>query len=470
MSEDVEDLIALAQQTGWKAPLFRLPSANEREEILPLLPLLTLTERQINLIDAALKVAGSNEHNMCTLVAISQALDNSVANVRKHFKALLEVGILRETKCTTDPVNRRIGSLFVLQKPAHIYNSEPPTIPDIQNIPLSNVDIINPAKLTDVANSDLITSVLFGALNYNRKSRESKLESNVVWRGARVPVKSISNTGERIAFISDIRYYIAIQNVLEQIIREDIEYRETFNIPLNAILAVMGKLKSAGEKNNALAAIRRLSSTTFQIARLPQWLLQQSGMSADSKLNITILHLKLEAVSDDLEGKTVLQIQFPRELILALLAKINNTGQGSTIQLITAINPIVMSIKDKMVLAFGLWSQFYFKRNTIESCSWVELKNRIAPQLSIREFKIEFSKTLRLHECKAYKVIEQEGEMIKVVDTSYQPEFAADLAIKITAKILGVNMVLSDEEFFLTADYADKFVGIEALGYMSKRL
>ena len=60
--------------------------------------------------------------------------------------------------------------------------------------------------------------------------------------------------------------------------------------------------------------------------------------------------------------------------------------------------------------------------------------------------------------------------MIKVVDTDYQPEFEHDIASKVSAKILGINVILDNGEFYLTADYEDKFVGLEALGYLSKQI
>ncbi|MFT4929898.1 MAG: hypothetical protein ACI8WB_006033, partial [Phenylobacterium sp.] len=184
MNEDVEDLIPLAIETGYKAPLFRLPEAAEREAILPLIPLLSLTDTQMTVIDAALKVAGSAQQNICMLSDIAQSLNNSTANIRKHFKALIDIGLLREKKCTTDPLNRRLGSLFILQKPAHIHSndSEVPS-PSVQHIPLDHVDVVEPDSFSNIANSDLITSVLFGAFNYNRKSRESQIESNIIWRG-----------------------------------------------------------------------------------------------------------------------------------------------------------------------------------------------------------------------------------------------------------------------------------------------
>ena len=471
MMAEIEDLTELAKTHGFKAPLFQLPQQNELEGMLPLIPLLSLTEKQMTIIDAALKMAGDHNLKICMLSDIAHLLGNSLANIRKHFKVLIEVGILREEKCTTDPTNRRQGSIFILQIPPHIIGTtSKPLSEPAEVIPLEKVDVVELTSLADAANSDLITSVLFGAFNYNRKSRESRLDSNVIWRGERIPVVSVSNVGERIAYIGDIRYYIAIQNVLEQIIKQNPGYRETFNIPVNSVLAAMNKVKSSGERKNLLAAIRRLSSTTFQINKLPRWFLEQSNMSANSKLNIAILHLKLEAVSSGLEGKVVLQIQFPRELIKALFSKINKSKAGTGLQSIAEINPIVMSIKDRMVLAFGLWSQFYFKQNTIESCSWLQLKDRIAPQMTLKDFKLAFTKTLRLHMCKAFRLVEENALMVKVEDTSYKPEFQGDIATKITSKILGVNVVLEDDEFFLTADYGDKFVGLEALGYLSQQI
>lgn len=233
------------------------------------------------MVNAIFDICEKSSESITSLSKVSESFGLSVNTIRSYLKEMEQFGVVETKVCTTDPVNRRRGMIYVFKQPNLTAMFEKLVEEDSKKndrrpiVQIEDVDLINRHELTDIAFCDLITTVLFGALRFNRKGNSSKIESHVLWGPERVAVETRSGKGERIALLFDLKYYIGIITVLENIIKERMRngevVTETYNIPLNAILNSLRLPKTGGHKNSALMAIRRLSGTSFHIRQLPKW-------------------------------------------------------------------------------------------------------------------------------------------------------------------------------------------------------
>ena len=452
-SQSTIDYTNLNIERGITAPLVRLPETETLMGLKRALPLLEINKKQLNMINKIIMLCQqTGDEPIVSFNQISHAMGISVPSIRKHAKSLLSLGIFKELHCTTDPKNKRRGLLYEFTVPDFSVTQDKVAPAQHEQtratIKFEDIDLVSNSDLSDFPFSDLVTSVLFGALRFNQKSSLTKINSQVVWGFERVAVESRSGKGERIAQLKDLRYYIATITVLESIIRERIinreEITETYNIPLNSILGVISIPKTGRNKEQALVAIRRLSGTSFHIKKLPNWFLKKYEMSSNSVLHLNIFTLRIEGESLNVPGSIVLQLQFPAETIAQIRRRLRET---SAIHDLTEIHHNALSAgTNNLAFAFSLWTSAYFYERNLKIIGWGELKDRTAPQFTLTEFKKSFSKVLSNYSTPA-TVANDDG--VEVIDEDFVPIYKNGIAIRETASILGVKVALDAEEFVL---------------------
>ncbi|EYU13637.1 hypothetical protein [Photorhabdus aegyptia] len=452
------DYTQLNIDRGLTAPLVRIPNNETIIGLRRALPMLDINAKHLTFINQCIALCQVNDEMVTSLKDVSKEMDVSISTIRNHAKALTNKGIFAELYCTTDPKNKRRGVLFNFIIPDLSIQLEKPLKEEVsRELPqmrIEEVDFIKQRDLSDLAFCDLITSVLFGALRFNQKGNQNKIESYVVWGSERVLVETQSGKGERIALLKDLRYYIATITVLESIIRErlrnDEEITETYNIPLNAILSVIQLPKTGGNKMQAVKSIRRLSGTSFHIKQLPKWFLKKYRMSDKTVFHLIILTLRVEAESTDVPGSLVLQIQFPSETISQIRRQID--GKTNAIHDLTNTHPLVLSITHNLVFAFSLWTSAYFTDKGSYMMDWNEMKDRTAPQFTMTNFKKAFSEVIEKHRVPAITVDVIDGKFVERIDEDYEPIYKNGVAIRDTANILGIKVVLDNGKFTITPE------------------
>ncbi|MCA2420909.1 hypothetical protein P3602_21185 [Vibrio parahaemolyticus] len=457
---DALDLIHLHEEEGLSAPLVKFEDAELQLKVNRFLPSVGVAPKKREMVNAIFDICERSKESITSLSKVSDSFGLSVNTIRSYLKELEKLGVVETVTCTTDPINRRRGMLYVFKQPnlSAVFeklveedSKQNDTRPIVQ---IEDVDLINQHELTDIAFCDLITTVLFGALRFNRKGNATKIESHVLWGPERVAVETRSGKGERIALLFDLKYYIGTITVLENIIKERIKndelVTETYNIPLNAILNSLRLPKTGGHKNSALTAIRRLSGTTFHIRQLPKWFLHRYGMTSNSALHLNMLTLRVEGESSEAPGSIVLQLQFPPETIAQIKRQID--GNTEAIHELTRVYSNALTTSNSLVFGFNLWTSNYFSEKGMAIIDWLELKDRTAPQLSITEFKKSFSEILKNHAIKAsVKEYDQSLDReVEVIDVEYESIYNNQgIALKETSCISGIRVSLEDGQFVL---------------------
>ncbi|MCW7550753.1 hypothetical protein OO184_23170 [Photorhabdus sp. APURE] len=446
------DYTQLNIDRGLTAPLVRIPNNETIIGLRRALPMLDINAKHLTFINQCIILCQMNDEKVTSLKDVSKEMDVSISTIRNHAKALTKKGIFAELYCTTDPKNKRRGVLFNFIIPDLSIQLDKPLKEEVSReltqMHIEEVDLIKQRDLSDLAFCDLITSVLFGALRFNQKGNQNKIESYVIWGNERVRIETQSGKGERIALLKDLRYYIATITVLESIIRERLrnneEITETYNIPLSSILTVIQLPKTGGNKMQAVKSIRRLSGTSFHIKQLPKWFLKKYGMSDNTILHLDILTLRLEGESVDVPG-LILQIQFPPEIISQIRRQID--GETHAIHDLTNTHPLVLSVTHNLVFAFSLWTSAYFTNKRLYVMDWNEMKDRTAPQFTMTNFKKAFSEVIEKHRVPAITVDVIDGKSVERIDEDYEPIYRNGVAIKDTANILGIKVVLDNGKF-----------------------
>lgn len=439
-----------------KAPLIRVQDASVLKVIKRSINVLDIKPKQLAFLNASIKKCLSHSEQITSLEEVSQTLGFSMSTIRNYAKYFLDIGLFEQSYCTTDEKKNRRGVLYDLKAPEtsiSLSKDGESKAAQAQLIRVEDVDIVNSDDLKDAAFCDLITTVLFGSLRFNQKASQAKIESFVLWQSEKVKVTTRSGKGEKIALLKDLRYYIALITVLEHIIKEKLssglEVGETYNIPLNSVLSVLSLPKSGGNKSQALKGIRRLSGTSFHMNKLPSWFLQRYNMSENSVLHLNILNLRVEGESKEVPGSVVLQIQFPSETVAQIIKRFDSSIDAY--HELTETQPYALSVKNNLIFAFNLWSSAYFKSKGLAVMGWPELKDRIAPQISLTDFKKNFSIILKNHASMAsmWMDFDDVGSPIEEEDDKYERVYQGGVAMQETAVILGVKITVNQEEIVL---------------------
>ena len=459
------DYSHLNLEFGLKAPLVRLSNSEVIIHLKRALPLIDISKQQLKLITCMVQACqtAKGEEMIESFANISPFAGLSVTSIRVHAKALVKKGLLNELYCTTDPKNKRRGMLYDIAVPDFALSPDNITEESKSKIQikLEDVDLVPSNELADFPFSDLVTSVLFGALRFSQKGKESKINSVVIWGSERIQVETTSGKGERIAQIKDLRYYISTITILESIVRDRIinneEIGETFNISLNAILSIIKKTKTGQNKDQALKAIRRLSGTTFHINKLPNWFLSKYKMAENSKLHLNIFTLRVEGESREVSGSVVLQLQFPAETIAQIRRRFSDT---KAMHDLTEINTIALLATNNLAFAFNLWSSAYFYMRGLAVIDWTEMRDRTAPQFTLTEFKKAFSIVLKKHAVPA-TIASDIG--VEEIDESFESKYLNNIAITETSCLYGIKIALDNGEFVLMPDIQSNSIQVKNL-------
>lgn len=458
------DLTELFIKTGIKAPLVQINDEDLMIRLARFLPTKGINKKKRDIISKIYNMCLDSDIELTSLSLVAEQEGMSVSTLRAYMNEFVKLGVVEVINCTTDPKNKRLGKLYRFTTPSldsYVTELQEPTESEIirTKMELEEIDLIRRTEFTDIAFCDLVTSVLFGAMRFNRKGNSNKIESHVVWGNERVAVETTSGKGERIALLVDLRYYIASITVLEQIIRERLRTNqpvpETYNIPLNSILDALNLSKTGGQKQSALNAIRRLSGTTFHIKSLPRWFLLRYAMTHNSALHLNIFNLRLEGESSEVPGSIVLQLQYPPETISQIKRQID--GETEAIHELTRTFTNALTTNNNLLFAFNLWTSNYFSETGMAIFDWLEMKDRTAPQLSINEFKKGFSKVLEEYRVPATSFRPGEnGEQIEVIDEQYEPIYKNGIALKETSSILGIRVALENNSFVLLPEIQEE--------------
>jgi hypothetical protein len=315
-------------------------------------------------------------------------------SVRIALKLLTKKGIFNEEGCSLHKENKRRASLFV-------FNPKYKTTP-IQSNLLGKPDgsifdlsytVTNESGLAD----NLICRYLFVLLSYNHKSRASKNEGLIYVDCEAVSATAVSQSGQRLAQVKDLRYYIALLNICEKQMelrihaeREGmlsaIDTKSTLFEVLEAdLLTTAGLGKGSGERVNMNTAMKRLASTSYDIKNPSIKNLVRLGIK---ERNIKLNHFEIRDYIKTNDNKILYRIELSQKDVNSLYNYVIDQ-----VEMFRETDPRIFSESNALRFAFMLWITHQPIGKSIQE-SWQTLKDAISPSKPILLFKKEMTKIL----------------------------------------------------------------------------
>lgn len=336
-------------------------------------------------------VISANDRISMVELAIKEGI--SLNGVRKRMNLLVDKGAMEKSSERIEGVRRPI-SVFVFKAAvisAPIEKKQKEIfIQRFEGGSTSGSMVIDNSSRTMVrspAIDDLICSVLFSALDFNRKGKSTEIRVVIDWYGFKVPVITRSVHGSVIARVTDLRVYIAILTLCEQIVKNKIRFQEDvvnlFSIELSDILDVMKREKDGGNRDSVIKSMSRLSTTSFVVSELPSKILERFCLS---NMMQTINPLSDFGIYEKPDRKiykdTFISFQLPHVVY---------DGMISERRSIFKIRPDALKENNEVFFAFHLWCRRRIGKKAIQFITSIErLNEEIAPGVSSRDFKRRF--------------------------------------------------------------------------------
>jgi hypothetical protein len=377
-----------------KPPLISNDAGVNAADLDVLCDKLVLTEREIAYLKGILAMCNAQKRDL----GIEEIIDDKVkssAGVRKRLENFCNKGALLKTE------RKIVGK----NKPIIVYKLKRLSVTDLnqqQLIPVkesrksvSSVILKNPmvphlgvAKtLSSPAIDDLICTVLFAAMEFNRQGKEKVIPVTIDWHSEKVSVvtRCVSGDDKVIARVTDLKYFIAMLTIADQLIthslHEDTQPTNFFAIDVANINVYLKKDNTGGNIETALKALHRLSDTVFDIEELPQTILDRFGFE-NAFLRITPLAnfgVYEDYKTDEQQRKTItVTFSLPEVIFQGILSDRINVYR---------INPNVLMETNEILFALHLMNRrligtrisMHYKSNL------TKLKSLIAPDKKITE-------------------------------------------------------------------------------------
>jgi hypothetical protein len=260
----------------------------------------------------------------------------------------------------------------------------------------------------------LITSVLFSSLQFNRKGKLKENSVNTyLHNNDMLNVKAVSKSDNVVAYVKDLRVYLAVLKLIHDIIVSRIyQHRQSiiqfdqvvstvFDIRGVDILVTMGQGDGSGERSNLDKAMLRLDGTGYVI-KAPDWFNHKHSLSSGvSRVDHFRIRFNAETKSRSLIYKIELEQSMVRRFYQEIL-------DGTSI--LTFTDPQLFAVKNDFSFAFLLACQ-RIKPGKVTPMSWSDMKDMFAPGFSIKDFKTKLTNMLEKN------IVEsQDGSRLWIID------------------------------------------------------
>ncbi len=402
----MRELFKLSEKYGFKAPLasvtpdFNFTTFTRLCNSLNVSPITTA-------IASELFVELQNiEELTASLDHLAVKTDRKISNLRHHLSLLEKQGLVTTEFITTDPIKKRRGKLFTLTIPkgnmlAAIKDNSTPQDKRMATVPATSVEAINVEQYEHKARyMELqIVRYLVKAMRTNRKDTVAKLSVEIRDSFIEKPIKITARAEQgRLIYLPDMSYYAAcvtwlITHIQEQL-ESDEQIGETFTLPLEPIIALSKDIdvtaaSAGGYINNAIAALQRISATTFD---MQNFFNQVFPSIIDIEMFYKLFRLEAIVTYKDERGqeKKAAVLQFPRSTILNLVAAIKSQN---SLQELLLFSTDVFATNNEIEILFGLWarSHLFTGKQADKIYTWNALREHVAPSSTLNEFKRKFS-------------------------------------------------------------------------------
>lgn len=399
-----------------------------------------LKQSEKNVLNSLLEVSKKKERAYCSGSEISSFMGVSAETVRKSLKSMHDKCILEKRECKTKPGTRRTAFLYSLNKAA---------------VPVSNSKSLDTHELTDEMTSLVNPSdEMFGkvetlifklavCLEHSHKSNTSSKKAIIYIDDEPVNVLVETSGNNLIAKVRDMRYYVAtLRLCLDAMKRRYEKYlsgtlaltevlKPEFVIAETDILRSMNLDVGSTSRKHASYAMMRLDATTYKVLSGPQSFMDSFKLK---EYFAKVSHFTIRNYAKTVDDRVAYQIELSNSQIQSLFAECENQDSSLLLQ----VDHRIYNERNPLAFIFTFFSSS-MKLGAINRYTFQSLKDNIAPNMVLRDFKVQLSNLLYKHRLEQF---DDEGKKIDYIDWSTDKKVIR----VINAKFNGIEVSIADGE------------------------
>jgi hypothetical protein len=400
-------LFNLKSKYGFSAPLIGINLEFDVKEIINQALELNITNSELNIITKAIEYCYEYEEKIISLDYLAEKIGKSVSLIRRNITSLKEKGICEVEFVTTDQERNRRGSLFTFVLPNEkMLDLKSEISEQHYEFTYQNSDAIHKIesplyhKDSQRFSTGLALNIFAKALRTNRRDKRKTVEVKIEQDNAvyKIVTEGISN---KIASVQDLIYYTScitwLINAIELLYNNNEQIPETYDLPLLDIVRISQRYQNSNIHtyiSPCVEAIERLSGTRFDLQTVPKEIAGKLELNLDQKVwyNFFRLDALFNVSNGEQRPSKYARIQFPKSIIDTLIETIKNENSQFLIELTKAQ---AFKSKNEIEILFYLWIRQQKNHATLRgSYTWERLRQVIAPQTELSEFKTKFSKMM----------------------------------------------------------------------------
>lgn len=348
-----------------------------------------VTPQEASFLNTVIQVCKSEGRLFTEGFRVAETLNVSQDTVRRVLLALTKKGLFERIKCTTSKTKGRSAFIYsFLLDASDVAESKQIELLDspIKSIVLPEEEIYG--KL------DRLIYSLAPSLEPNHKKSTTKREVMLHIDKQVVKVTTLTRVGSVLAKVRDLRYYIALLRLcagimsqrLEQFDKGEIQEREVFSgyflVNEADLLQVMGSSTGVKSREHMRAGFQRLEDTRYIIESAPSEFL--------NRFNIV-------SVKDGIDHFRIARYAKSKDNVVYYLFELS-TNQVKLLydnalyddELLIEVEHGIYNEKNPITFMLMLFA-FTLPASRIVRMSWEALKDKVAPSMSMREFKEKLS-------------------------------------------------------------------------------
>lgn len=406
-----------------------------------------LKSSEISLLRSLVEINHRTNRAYCTSKEVVSFLNLSSETIRKSLISLVERGIFEKIECKTKSGTRRKAYLY------RIKVSSIPTIITSQ----SPLDISGESKLRSLVapNDEVFGKVdelifkLAPCLEHSHKSNEKSKKAIIYVKEEPINVLIEASGNNVIARVRDIRFYVAILRLCLDLMKQrytehlagEIEMHEVMNtefpIAESDLLRSMNLDTGSASREHAYNSINRLDATTYKILSAPASFMEQHSL-ADYIAKIG--HFRLRKYAKTKSDRVAYLIELSSSQVQSLYAECISEHASILLQ----VDHRIFTERNPLLFIFTFYTST-IEAGSIRKYTWQSLKDNIAPNLPIRDFKVSLSKLLFSNKVAQYA---SNGEELDYIQWSPDGKTLES----IIAKFNSIEVTVTKDAIYVTKD------------------
>jgi hypothetical protein len=410
------------------------------QDVINLINSDNLKPSEKNVLQSLLQVSKAKERAYCSGSELSSFIGSSSETVRKALISMNQKQIFEKMECKTKPGTRRKAFLYRLNKSA-IPSGQPTNIQSLNSVEELK-SLVNPSDEM-FGKVEVLIFKLAVCLEHSHKSDTTSKKAIIYIDDEPVNVLVEASGNNVIAKVRDMRYYVAILRLCLDAMKRRYALHLSGSLDLAAVLkpefviAETDILRSMNldmgttSRKHAHNAMMRLDSTTYKILSAPKAFMDEFKIK---EYFAKVSHFDVRNYAKTVDDRVAYQIELSNSQIQSLYEECKSQDSSLLLQ----VDHRIYNERNPLAFIFTFFSSS-MKLGSINRYTFQSLKDNIAPNMQLRDFKIQLSNLLYKHRLEQW---DKNGDKVEYIE--WTPD---GKVIKIiNAKFNGIEVSIPDGE------------------------